>query len=371
MIKKLRPGLRCFVFLLLMCVVLSAGCAVKARADRQSGAGTVRVLVIEDAGNLLITGAVGYGTVVLKKSGYNNITLNGKPVRLPLHLRPKKKFININKKPYRGVIEVRKRERGFIVISELSLEHYVTGIINNEVSSKWHVEALKTQAVISRTYALYQKERRAGELYHLTGTHMDQVYTGAGKEDAASRRAVKATRGQVLTFNGVPALTVFHSSAGGVTESSKNVWKDDYPYLRSVKSKYDKRAPNYGWVLSLTARSLGDKLKAAGHNIGVVKKVVIGRKTRTGRVVRIVIKGKKGRVVMTGEELRRALGYGFLKSTLFKVKKRRGVFVFTGRGSGHGVGLSQWGAKGMAEHGASYKKILKHYYKGTKLKKVY
>jgi stage II sporulation protein D len=206
----------------------------------------------------------------------------------------------------------------------------------------------------------------------MTGTHIDQVYTGAAVEDRASFSAVKKTLGEVLLYKGSPALTLYHSNAGGVTELAKNVWGANEPYLRSVKSRHDKGAPNFKWELALSKANLGEKLRAAGYEIGKPVSIKVRKKTKTGRIRLLSIKDKSGIVItMKGEDLRRALGYASLRSTLFRVAQRRKGFVFKGRGSGHGVGLSQWGAKGMADSGASYKRILRHYYAGTTLKKIY
>lgn len=382
--KKLfaRPG-RASAFLGLVIVTLLSGlmvfgCAAPAESYRGDDKApitakeTIRILVLEGKTGFKVDGAKGSSRLNLKYTGGTTVTLNGQLRRLPLRFHPKWRFIYIDKRPYRGVVEVREQNGELIVINELQLEDYIAGIINNEISSKWPLEAIKAQSVVARTYAVYQKRERAGQLYHMTGTHMDQVYTGAAVEDRASFRAVKKTIGEVLLYKGRPALTLYHSNAGGVTELARNVWATNEPYLKTVKSRYDKHAPNFRWELALSRESLGDKLRAAGHKIGKPSKIKVRKKTNTGRIKLLSIKDKSGKVVtMKGEDLRKALGYATLRSTLFKVEHGRKGFVFKGMGSGHGVGLSQWGAKGMADAGASYRKILRHYYFGTTLKKLY
>ena len=381
MIKKKttsRLPLLGLVFILLLIGFTFLGCATTTRTNKQVGAEadpadkTIRILVLEGKSGFTVDGAKGSSRLNINYAGGKAVTLNGELKRLPLRLRPKWRFIYIDKRPYRGVVEIREDKGALIIINELGLEDYIAGIINNEISSKWPIEAIKAQSVIARTYAIYQMEARKDNVFHMTGTYMDQVYTGAAVEDRASFRGVKKTLGEVLVYKGQPALTLYHSNAGGVTEFARNVWGADEPYLRSVKSRHDKGAPNYQWELALSKVSLGEKLRAAGYEIGVPQKVKIRKHTKTGRVVGLEVKDKDGRsITIKGEDLRKALGYATLRSTLFKVSRSRRGFVFKGRGSGHGVGLSQWGAKGMAEAGDSYKKILRHYYAGTSLKKIY
>ncbi len=370
-----RYRLNILFFMALM--VLIGACATvrdtSARAEPNPDGRLVRILVIEGADDIRLRGAKALGGAVsVVSTSKGRVDIKGRELKLPLRFHPTGTFIYVNDRPFRGVVEVRDDAKGLLIINELPLERYIVGIINNEISSKWPVNAIKAQVVAARTYALYQIEKRKADIYHLKATYMDQVYTGAGKEDYVSARAVIATRGEVLYYGKRPALTLYHSSAGGVTEASKDVWGNAYPYLRSVKSRFDKGAPNYKWTYTVSKESFTKALKKKGYgDLGSVKGVKVSLKSRTGRVKGITINGKRGSKDITGESMRAMLGYGKLKSTLFKVRNKRNEIVFTGRGSGHGVGMSQWGAKGMADSGASYKKILKHYYKGTKLKLAY
>ncbi len=381
MIKKKSincSGLWGLVFITLLIGATLIGCATSPSTYKKASASvdlsdrTIRILVLEGKAVITVDGAKGSTRLGIEYTGGKTVTINGELKRLPLRFHPKWRFIYIDKRPYRGVVEIREAKGALIVVNELRLENYIAGIINNEISSKWPLEAIKAQSVIARTYAIYQMEERKDNLFHMTGTYMDQVYTGAAVEDRASFSAVKKTVGEILVYKGQPALTLYHSNAGGVTEFARNVWGADEPYLRSVKSRYDKGAPNYRWELALSKVSLGEKLRAAGYDIGPVRKIKIREYTKTGRVVGLTLEDKEGRIVeVKGESLRKILGYAILRSTLFKVSNNRRGFVFKGRGSGHGVGLSQWGAKGMAEAGAGYKKILRHYYAGTAIKKLY
>ncbi len=340
----------------------------------------IRVLIFRSGTGVDIEGSSAGAKLLIRRLPDGGVTVNGKRAQLPLSFPPDggrggaAGAIYVNKRPYRGTIEVHmgegKDEGKLLVVDELPLESYLVGLINSEVSSKWAPEAIKAQAVAARTYALHRKEKRAGALFDLTSTHLDQVYMGAKLEDVAAYRAVKSTEGEVLIYKGEPALTLYHSNAGGRTEAAGEVWGSDYKYLRPVKSRYDKLAPNFEWETALTRGSLEKFIKKAGYDLGKPKRIYVLRKSSTGRVKTVLIKdGRGGELTLTGEKLRSTIGYAILRSTMFKVKRSGETFVFKGRGSGHGVGLSQWGAKGMAEDGDSYRKILKHYYPGTKLRK--
>lgn len=362
-VNRLSYALLVFV----MSALFLNGCAGASVQDAGRGE-SIKVLVLSGVKELSISGK--NDTLRIKWDGSGSVLVNGSQTSLPAVYRPSDEFINLNGRPYRGVLTVEAGKDYLIVVNELPLEAYIAGIINNEVSSKWPKSAVMAQAVVARTYAVHQKKLRADAVYHIEGTTMGQVYSGASSEDAAAASAVSATEGQILTFNGEPALTVYHSNAGGMTEDSALVWSSSYPYLISVESPYDKSAPKYTWEYTLTAAAFKTALNKAGYRLDEPVSVVTSL-SPSGRAKTVVIKDTQGgSAAMSGEDLRKTLGYGNLKSTIFKAQQSADVFVFTGRGSGHGVGLSQWGAKGMADAGYSYKEILRHYYPGAELVKV-
>jgi len=349
-------------------VAVLAGCAGTTTDVRGLSNGRpIKVLVLNNAGSLTIAGK--HDTLRIERDG-SGIRVNGSWTSLPAVYRPSDEFINLNGRPYRGTLTVEEGRGGLMVVNELPLEAYIAGIINNEVSSKWPRQAVMAQAVIARTYALYTKKRATGA-YDIEGTVMGQVYTGTRAEDAAATEAVSATEGQILVYDGKPALTVYHSNAGGMTEDSDAVWSSAYPYLRSVASPYDSSAPRYAWEYVISTDELKAALERAGHRLGEPVSVEAQSVTASGRAQSVVIRDNRGgAVAMTGEALRKTLGYGNIKSTIFKAERTASGFVFTGRGNGHGVGLSQWGAKGMADAGYTYQEILRHYYPGAELVRV-
>ncbi len=332
---------------------------------------TIRVLVLKEAGPLEMRAGGRVWRVSAGPPGF--VYVNGRERGVPARFFPENGVVRIDGRPYRGDIEVFEDGRQLSVIDELDVEAYVAGIINNEISSKWPQEAVKAQAVVARTYAIYQKKRaKAGALYDVEGSVMGQVYNGAGAEDGRALAAVNMTRGEILAYNGEPALTVYHSNAGGMTDSAKDIWARYYPYLNSVASPYDSLAPNFSWEFTLPASALEDLLDSSGMSVGRPEAIYPEDVLASGRVKTLIIKGADGRALrLTGEGLRRIIGYAALKSAVFEVTSGQGLFSFRGRGSGHGVGLSQWGAKGMAGNGYSYKEILRHYYPGTGIMKAY
>jgi stage II sporulation protein D len=179
---------------------------------------------------------------------------------------------------------------------------------------------------------LYQKQARADAPFHLTNTNLDQVYTGANAEDMAAFRAVRDTAGEILSYRDEPALTVYHSNAGGKTEAAKEVWGEDYPYLKAVKSPYDRVAPSYSWELSISGSTLRTLLRKAGFNIGEPVTITVKHRTPTGRVKGLVVRDGLRHLMLSGEEFRKVIGYGTLRSTLFSVKKVQTGFVFKGKG---------------------------------------
>ena len=333
----------------------------------------IRVLVLENLKNLTVKRDSPRGDLYIRYLKRNSVSINGKERSLPRSVTTGEGPTIVNGRPYTGRVELIDTGGKIGVVNELGLERYVVGLINNEISSKWPEEAIKAQAVIARTYALYKKKERSGYPYDLKGTVLGQVYRGSSTEDMAALRAVRKSRGEVLTYDDSLALTVYHSNAGGVTEAASNVWGGrPVPYLRSVQSPTDSDGSRYYWKYSIGAAKLRDVLRSGGYNTATPYAIEVLDRTSSGRIKRIRIKGDDDMTfTISGKKFRSILGYSNLRSTLFRVQRRGGTFIFTGKGSGHGVGLSQWGAKGMADGGRSYRRILSHYYPGTKLQRAY
>jgi stage II sporulation protein D len=298
----------------------------------------------------------------------NGLAVNGKMARALI--ASAFSVVQVNGKGYRGIVECTPVDRGIVVVNELPLEDYLAGLINCEISSQWPMEAVKAQAVVARTYALYQKNIRKNAPYHLESTVMDQVYEGCDIEDSRAVRGVKETAGQVLTYGGALIQAFYHSSCGGHTEAVENVWGDPLPYLQGVDCKYCLTAPSVRWEQKLPLKRIEAQLKNAGSPVSGLRQIVPGERNRSGRLTELVMVSAKGRLSVSAVSFRKIIGYGVIRSTNFDVKQAGDEVVFSGVGFGHGVGLCQWGAKQRAVDGFDYREILAYYYPGTKLEQI-
>lgn len=293
-----------------------------------------------------------------------------------LMIRPAAKAgeLSLDGRRYRGALELRHKGSGLTAVNIVPVDDYLLSVVPEEMPVDWPAEAIKAQSVAARSFALAGCGRHAGEGYDLCTTTHCQLYTGTAAEKSASNAAIKATRGEVLTYGGKPIEALFHTDSGGMTENSEDVWGSHVPYLRAAKDTPTKTMP---WTKTISRADLERKLAAKGHDIGKVRSIAlsplaIGRaakdRTASGRVKTMTVKGTKGTATLSGTTWRSLLG---LKSTLFDAKLTKDAVTFTGYGSGHGLGISQWGTKRLAESGKSYADILHHYYTGTKLQQLY
>lgn len=280
-------------------------------------------------------------------------------------------FVKINGKGYRGHLEVYPLDKGLLVVDEMLLEDYLVGLINCEISSQWPIEAVKAQAVVARTFALFQKESRKKLLYHLESTVYDQVYGGCDIEDSRAARAVAETRGEVVSYNGKIIQSFFHSNCGGHTEASENVWSVKLPYLSGVECTYCMKSPSVLWEQSLSPKKIEIFLRNAGYTVSGLGKIRVVSRYPSGRITKLELASESGSVTIPAVTFRKILGFGVIRSTNFEVKLVDNNFVFVGSGYGHGVGLCQWGAKQRAEDGFSYREILSYYYPGTRVVSFY
>ncbi|HXC62530.1 MAG TPA: SpoIID/LytB domain-containing protein [Nitrospiria bacterium] len=275
--------------------------------------------------------------------------------------------IRVNGQIFGGVLDIINKHGLLQVVETLDLEDYLQGVVPLELNSKWHPEVLKVQAIVARTYALYQKRQNNGKDYDLVATTNDQLYGGKGVEDARAAEAVRTTRGQVLTYAGQVINSVYHSTSAGPTEDAREVWGTDLPYLHGVDCPFDAQSPWYQWDRAIDLVTLEENLRRKGFPIGIIATMTPYRFSQAGRVTRVRILHSEGELILRGEELRRILGYTVLPSSHFKIEAIGQQIHFTGMGSGHGVGLCQWGAKELAERGYSYERILTYYYPGVQV----
>jgi stage II sporulation protein D len=277
-------------------------------------------------------------------------------------------FLRIGKSFYRDTIKLVPQGKKLLVINELDMESYLVGIVNSEITSKYPREAMKAQVVAARSYALASmKDRKKSREYDLDSTEMDQVYKGAHVEDPMSHFVVHETKGEVL-MNGPRIVRAFyHASSGGTLEKPSSVWGS----RKADENVYSYRDPAFDldddlkWTISF-GPWIGFKIPG----LGVLRDMQVIEHSAGDRVRKILMVGELGTKVITGAQLRRLFGSRWLKSTLFKVEQKGTRWILSGKGFGHGVGMSQRGAKKLAKKGWNYEKILASYYPGATLGKV-
>jgi len=379
--------------------------------DRESGT------VVECGGGEVAELSAASRGVSIRASGVSLRTFEG-----PVDLIPSGEgLVSVGGVRYRGTLTAANVPgEGLVVVNELPVEDYLLGVVPKEMPSDWPMEALKAQAVAARSYALWALSERTGDgrAYDVTAGMESQVYGGVAAESPRTSQAVRSTRGEVLTYNGRVARAYYHSSSGGHTENSETVWGEVVPYLRGVPD-FDGGSPWYTWRAELTT----GEISAALQEDGLASGEVYGLDTSmprgvSGRLASVAVEGSFGRVVLDADDFRHALG---LRSTLFEAEGRDATYhevvcagspyrtvvveggattaraaaaglvaidgqgrlhrlrryasvacrwvpaaiVFNGRGWGHGVGMSQWGARAMAERGHTYREILEYYYSGA------
>jgi len=341
-----------------------------------------------------------------------------------LQIRPKAEnnpyIFSINGKKYRGFLEVRRYDLSdMTVINILPMEEYLYGVVPCEMPWTFPGEALKAQAVTARTYAYNNLGKYSRLGFDVCATVYSQMYGGYSVEREVTNKAVDETRDEKLYYNGEIAQVYFFSTSGGRTESAGNVWQNDLPYLQSVEDKYeDPEAKYYTWEVVMTADEIRSIMKEKGFDLGDITGIRIVSTSEAGRVIELVVSGTvedkvflKARcreifnlpsqwykiltdadfmVYSTQDETVKNINLGSnmvvtrnglekLKSSkeivvlgnnnkLRKITSSPTTYTFIGRGYGHGVGMSQQGAKGMAIAGFTYDEILKHYFTGITLK---
>jgi SpoIID/LytB domain protein len=332
----------------------------------------------------------------------------------------------VNGRAFRGTFELAPDDEGdMIIVNTVSTHDYLASVVGSEEPSSWEAEALASQAIAARTYLFTHLGRHRS--YDLEGDTRDQEYDGTMNEDARTLKAVERTAGVIATYRGLPIEALYSANAGGVTEDSENVFANALPYLRSVASPADEIAKDsswgrtsFEWTKELSATQLRDVLQRRGLNVGLPTAIQLTSVSATGRVIGARVVGTAGTETIGKDRSRYYFG---LMSSLFTVKvlptgaservdvsnqarisaldilgarvtqtsfdivrdgngnelglrttgyvyELPATFVFSGKGFGHGVGMSQWGAQGMAVKGASYQQILAHYYVGTSLTTV-
>ncbi|MBI5744617.1 MAG: SpoIID/LytB domain-containing protein [Elusimicrobia bacterium] len=278
---------------------------------------------------------------------------------------------------YIGELAFSADKKKLKIVNSVPLEIYIGGVVTGEASDLSQPEAYKAQAVAARTYIIKRFKAHAGEGYNLCDSTHCQLYTGTGNMSKKALAAAEATRGEFLLYKGEPAATFYHSICGGRTEDMTSVWPyESKPYLVSVKDgppgrPYCAIAPRFQWKTKIYFTGLTRLARSSGWILPDEQALGL-RVTRwgpSGRAAELELRTQRRPVKFSAtsfyHDVGRRAGWQAVRSTFFRVLAGKDYVLLDGVGNGHGVGMCQWGAEGMARKGFKYREILKHYYPGT------
>ncbi len=280
------------------------------------------------------------------------------------------RYFEFQGKKYAGNASVIKTQKGLMLINIIDIETYLHGVLPNEVPTGWNLQALKAQAVVSRTYALYEvaNSRKSNKEFDLYSDTRSQVYNGIENETELTSLAIYSTIGEVLKYQGRIIQSFFHASSGGMTESSREVFNDDKPYLTPVPSPYSTYYKENKWDIAITLKKLEEELKLTNSII----KISVPVRTISKRIKTIEIDDQlSNKIRISGQDFRNIVGPQSMKSTRANIHISNDFVLISGVGYGHGVGMGQWDAFGMASQGYQYKDIVTYFYHGTSVDKIW
>lgn len=261
------------------------------------------------------------------------------------------------------------------VINTLGLEDYLYSVVPEESPRSWPQETLRAQAIVARTYALSRVNPRRE--YDVVASERDQAYGGLQSEHAESTDACNATAGQILGWQGAIASVSYMSCCGGHTEDPADAWTGgaDLPYLRGVVCTYCSASPDYRWVRDVAMTTVRNAFAAQSASLGTLRSVEIAQSDASGRAKSIRLTGDAGSTEISGAAFRRLLGSAIVRSLLIHSitvlpgdpAQAGATLTLEGSGRGHGVGLCQWGSRGLASEGRLARDILAFYFPGTQI----
>jgi stage II sporulation protein D len=324
--------------------------------------------ITDSSGSVLHKGKSLKTTVVSYKDGFLIAGKNFKTNKVLIKTDDPDIFI-INGRKFRGSLQfIRDKNARLSVVNHIDLEDYVQGILYHEASHYWPMEALKAQAIVSRTYAVYQIRENKSRDYDLTSDIYSQVYGGKTSERYRTNKAVKDTRGIVLTYKDKIFPTFFHATCGGHTQDASKLWNINMPPLKGLICDFCKESPHFSWHYVLSLNEIKEKLIKAGYKIDDLRTIEILGKDSSNRNTDLKLVSPKGDIKISAKDFRNLIGPNIIRSTNFKVNIISKDAIFEGFGWGHGVGLCQWGAYFMAKQGYTVEQILRYYYPESDVK---
>ncbi|MCH4888313.1 SpoIID/LytB domain-containing protein [Acidaminobacter sp. JC074] len=333
----------------------------------------------------------------------------------PMNAELKDAFSYFGDMPYRGGFGAKRLSTNDVsVINYVYMDEYLYGVVPREMDKSWPIEALKAQAIVARNFAVANFNKFSHYGFNLDNTTLSQVYGGYKYEGPVSNQAVDETSGLVLKYEDTLVNAFYHSNSGGYTENSENVFSSPQDYTKGIYDPFSLGAPNDSWTLEYSKSFIENTLKSKGYNLGSLKNFFISEYTDNNRVYEATFVGSNETVLLPKQDIRKVFGYNEMKSTLIKVVPDNAIVVtdgqsfqekspsnltvisgdgktytldsninvfsgkstsqvtsqatsytIHGKGWGHGLGMSQWGAKNMAEQGLNFEDILTFYYTGT------
>jgi stage II sporulation protein D len=326
--------------------------------------------ILDLKGNVLASGS-GMAPVKVRTDGTGIILGAKRFAANPLVIQSKAGSVKVNSGNYRYGIEVWIEKGNKIsIVNELPIDDYLKGVLPWEANPKWPLDALKAQAITSRTYALFKAIENKDQRFFLTQDVLSQVYKGRSIENPLTNLAIQATKGAVLTYKSKIFPAYFHSTCGGATTHAEYLWDvEPNPVLTGVKCNFCTASKHYRWTQAIPVKEIETKLIKKGVKVSAISNVEADDKDATGRTKSFLITYSGGKQVrLHANDFRLWLDPAKLKSTLIiSITKQGSTFTFRGRGWGHGVGLCQYGMKQLAEMGYDTQKILKFYYPGAEI----
>jgi len=351
----------------------------------------------------------GDNKVLLVLSDGNNIVIDGSQ---QMHIKSDDDITKLENLKYRGKINLYIKGLKLHAINEVGMQDYLYGVIPKEMVASWEMEALKAQAVVAKSYTITNYNKHKSDGFNVCATTHCQVYGGYSAEQPKTNESVDATRSVVMMYDGKPAEGCFHASSGGRTESIGNMWNYGLDYMVGVEDEYSLGSPYDSWEVRLTSEEIRTALLKRNIDIGSIVGIKVLKLSENERVMQLGVLGTKGMHTLEKDAIRSTLGSSKFYSTYFTLENAGGTvssnsaakpretvsnsnlnntfdklnsfvdekvvssgqefvsgstFVFSGKGNGHGIGLSQYGANGMAKKGYSFEDIIKYYFKGVSI----
>ena len=275
--------------------------------------------------------------------------------------------LRVGSRKVAGRVRLIARRGELLAVAVEPFEAYVAAVVSREVPPRFHPEALAAMAVAVRTYAVGAAAKPRDPAYDVVAGVEDQVFDGMDGIAAAFREAADRTRGVVVRYRGELARTVYHSTCGGRTEDARSAWGKDIPYLRAQSCDDCADSPVYRWEYRMSEAEGRRVAGALGVPPGKDLRIAVAGRTPTGRASRVRVSSGGVSRELQAAEFRKVAGYAKVRSLKMEIVPVAGEWRFTGEGWGHGVGLCQFGANGMARRGAGFREILARYYPGTEI----